>query len=850
MCSPPDPEGGEAGVFTAASCLQGNLTEVPLDLPPSLLSLDMRGNNISRLGDGLAGLQWLQSVDVSSNSLAVLEADDLVNLTALGAVDFSFNAIHTIRVGAFRDLAAVRVLDLSHNQLKSLGRETLLGLGSLQLLNLTGNVISEVSNLTFLYLGRLTTLDLSHNQLHHLPPLVFQGLDSVRTVLLHHNHLLSVTSVFPGLQQLHALDLSHNQLQTLVGDTFVSVPALRSLHLSFNNISQISPRAFGNSTSLGVLDLKANPLQQLDGRLLGDLSRLEALDLSQMPYLRSVRFDALEGAHSLSLLNLSHNPSLSFVHPQLLAPAPRLTVLDLRSDNISALSHVTFHSNPRLAHVYLADNPLLCGCGLAWLTGPAPRHNQSLVTDVDLVRCLLQSNGSSVPVRHVSQEAVQCNNVSLLNVTGAVAARVGSQLLLRCDHEADETGVLTWVTPRGRTFHYHPFHPHATSHLVDEQVTRDLGGPFHSRHWWHWEGGYRSDLQYSADHILLLADGSLYVDYVLRTDAGPYRCTVHNWHHNQSATVTVRLDYSILFEVKVMSMVVGLACAVTFFTLNAVYVIIMWGARKLVNKRRRERIHHLLESLDDYRTSQIARIRTNYSSQLNRIRDHYHSQSMRLKEHYSTQMKRVRRGCSNQVERIRDNYHARLTQLKEYSSHQIQQIRDATNNQIMRIRDYGSLQMERLRETYKLQQQHVMKVMEAMNLENCRTVVETECLRTESMMLDMHFPELDVDDNTSTEEASSQHSHNDSVYATALNSDRSSVESLATVVKSDLEDELLAEDVTIEVLPSDPPPGEGCGEPLRDADSLSDVVFPLDEVVDELDVCSPAGSDHVRETVV
>ena len=261
------------------------------------------------------------------------------------------------------------------------------------------------------------------------------------------------------------------------------------------------------------------------------------------------------------------------------------------------------------------------------------------------------------------------------------------------------------------------------------------------------------------------------------------------------------LDYNILFEVKIMSLVVGTACAVTFFLLNAVYVSIMWVARKLINKRRRERINKLLVNLDDYRTTQIQRIRTNYSYQLGRIREHYNVQSMRLKDNYNVQMKRVRQGCSNQVERIRDNYHTRLTNLKDYSSHQIHQIREATNNQIVRIRDYGSLQMDRLKETYKLQQQHVLKVIEAMNLENCRTIVETECLRTESMIFDISFPDLD-DDNTLSE-VSSQHSQNDSVYATALNSDSSSKESLVTVVESQHTCEVTVDNSTTEVLPSD-----------------------------------------------
>jgi hypothetical protein len=353
--------------------------------------------------------------------------------------------------------------------------------------------------------------------------------------------------------------------------------------------------------------------------------------------------------------------------------------------------------------------------------------------------------------------------------------------------------------------HYHPFNADSVAHLVPAHTAIADNGSFHKHHDWHSDTGYASDLAYHPEHVVLLSDGSLLVDYVLRSDAGPYTCTVHNSQYRAEAKLTVTLDYNILFEVKVMSLVVGMVCAATFFALNAVYVIIMWVARKLVNKRRRERINKILVSIDDYRATQISRIRANYSNQIGRIRDHYHVQSTKLRDNYNTQLKRVqrvKRGCSNQVERIRDNYHTRMAHLKDYTSHQIQQIRDATNNQVVRIRDYGSLQMERLRETYKHQSKHVMKVMESMNLDNCRNVMEAECMRTDSMMLDINFPdfpEVEEDDDVGEEDTDAGSldvgsQTEDSLYATAFNTDASSQESLETLMAR-------VQDITVEILP-------------------------------------------------
>ena len=45
-------------------------------------------------------------------------------------------------------------------------------------------------------------------------------------------------------------------------------------------------------------------------------------------------------------------------------------------------------------------------------------------------------------------------------------------------------------------------------------------------------------------------------------------------------------------------------------------------------------------------------------------------------------------------------------------------------------------QMARLREQYKLQQQHLLKLLELLEIGNCVTVIEAECTRTESTIFD------------------------------------------------------------------------------------------------------------------
>uniref|UniRef100_A0A0B7AYH0 Ig-like domain-containing protein n=1 Tax=Arion vulgaris TaxID=1028688 RepID=A0A0B7AYH0_9EUPU len=327
-----------------------------------------------------------------------------------------------------------------------------------------------------------------------------------------------------------------------------------------------------------------------------------------------------------------------------------------------------------------------------------------------------------------------------------------------------------WTTPAGNTFYQHHFHPDASQHLLTpEDIQPD--SKFHDGHYWHHTSSYRSELSSYSDRILILSDGSLYIDYLLRTDAGPYICQVSNVQYNQTVTVKLYVECHLSGHVKIFGLITGLICALSFFTLNVIYVIISWIARRLVNKRRREIIRQMLENLNAYKSTQIGRIHENYTHQISRVRNQYHIQGARLHRNYTSQVTKVKRGCSNQVERVRDNYNNKLAQLRDYSSNQIMQIRERANGQIIRIRDYGAVQLEKLRETYKFQQQHVLKLLDTMNLENCRNIVETECMKAESMMYDIDL--LGDDDRTD-----SPSSPGDSEYSTAVSSPSSSPEDL------------------------------------------------------------------------
>jgi hypothetical protein len=196
-------------------------------------------------------------------------------------------------------------------------------------------------------------------------------------------------------------------------------------------------------------------------------------------------------------------------------------------------------------------------------------------------------------------------------------------------------------------------------------------------------------------------------------------------------------------EVKIFSLFVGLGCAASFFMLNLIYVFIAAAARKCISQRRREAIMQFLENFDQYKTNKLASLRENYNNQGARIRETYQNRMTKLRENYNTQMTRLREGASHikegtthRVDIIRDKYQIKQRKLREYSSQQLHQLRDTYNTQLLKVRDYGSLQLGKIHKKYKLKQKHMIKLLDTLNIDNCRTVIESECTRTESMLFE------------------------------------------------------------------------------------------------------------------
>lgn len=720
---------------TTISCAHKNLTRIPAELSINEWP-DLNQNNESDAGIRIWNFTRILSLDLSFNIVVIVEEQDFINQQQLQVLSLKNNRITEIEWGSFRPLTSLLTLDLFGNNLTSLDNYTLFGLTSLKTLNLSGNQIAELGNASFSSLTVLDILDLSFNLITSVDCSSFTGLSYLRVLNLSHNSISYIDSfTFQSLLNLEALQLATNNIEYLNRRILMGMKRIKYLDLSSNNLVNISADTFGENSVLESLIMDRNPIEKITSFLLRKQEKLKYLSISYMQNLDYLSPHVFEHLTGLKTLEINNNAKLSVISGDVFMSLGSLQLLDLSNNNLTVLTDSLRGNNQGLS-LYIGGNHFLCDCLSGWIIEVIQQNNSFIdIHDKYNLTCTNPFNGELYLMSETNRGALQCDNVSIINCTGNTQAEVGSMVVFKCEIEGTPHASITWITPRNKHLTYHNFHPYAIQHLQHPNNTMP-GGMSHTNHPWHNSNTYHSERLNDPKRIIVLQDGSLFIDYVLRSDAGRYTCIAKTPHYQTSQKTRLTLDYKAMYDVQITSLIVGVGCAATFFMLNLIYVLISAAARRCINQRRREAINHLVENLYQYKSTQVTKIRDNYSVQVNRIREQYHYQLTRLRGNYTRQKVRIKDGCSHQMERIRDNYNTQTGKLKDYTSHQLDQLRDMYNNQLLKIRDYGSSQLDKIRKKYKLKQQHVLKLLETVNIDNCRTMIDTECVKTGSALFE------------------------------------------------------------------------------------------------------------------
>lgn len=730
-------------------CSNVSLHDLPQDIPEGTnhlnLSNNLLGVSINNRENETSGLNITQQYHTSWNKVSFSDLlNDTHNLTSL---DLSSNFIDKIDIlGQLHHLTSLRHLTISNNKIRQIcHQKTYFNLSSkLYALDLRKNDVSDLTTQFFKYFSHLQMLWADRNSLRDFSLALSHSEETrhpLRFISLSHNLIKFIDPVtFRQFQELETLDLSYNRLTSISGIWSDQCSNMQTMSLSWNPISHISDGSF---------------------KACGNLTSLDISGLQNMSTLKSKSFD---GLHNLKLLNLSHS-SLTVIYPQTFLYMSNLKDLDISFNALQLMYDNTFQSGQNNMSINLGGNPWRCNCDMNWMKTWLLRDFHSVMP----VICSSPYNLKNIALTDLSLKQLDCHSAQILNYTQTAYLKIGTSATLDCIVNGSPQPWVKWTTPQKRVFQYHPV-------LTEFPLGFPDMAKYHEKHHWHKQDTFFSEQDSNENRIHVLNNGSLFIDYVTRMDAGRYICLTENSYGNQSSVTFVTLDYLIIFDVTFWSISVGLICAGVFLlfglTVGLFRIISTQCSRS--EKEKRKSMAQVLQNLNEYRTAKVdqfsayktakldqlsafknakvGKLRTYKQATLQSVLQHMQT----LQEHYTSQIGKVKDNCSQQVEKLRESYNNQASKFKLYKSSQVgrlkgykaeklDKLREHYNHQALKIKDYGSQQMTKLREQYKLQQQHLLKLLELLDIGNCMNAIEAECMRTDSMIFNDDLLNLEFD---------------------------------------------------------------------------------------------------------
>ncbi|CRX38367.1 leucine-rich repeat domain-containing protein [Estrella lausannensis] len=252
-------------------------------------TLDLSRVGLTSLPEELRYFKGVTEVDLSCNSLTVLDGELKTMWPHLKSFKLSCNKIKCISPGFFSGLQQLTSLTLKKNALTSLAAFIDSDLPALERVDLSDNLLSEFKQGCFAGSPKLKSLIVSNNSLRRLP-------ERFGSLWL----------------QLEIVNLGFNRLENLPGDFLESNKKVRQVYLQQNQLKDLQNGFGGSWEKVEYLSLKLNDLKLLPDSFGEGLSSLKLLDLSY----NNLRIlpSGLSQLKALELLHITQEakPAVSF----------------------------------------------------------------------------------------------------------------------------------------------------------------------------------------------------------------------------------------------------------------------------------------------------------------------------------------------------------------------------------------------------------------------------------------------------------------------------------------------------------------------------------------------------------
>lgn len=304
-------------------------------LPFGSQVLDITWNRLDRIPKFNQNVDQLQIFRLQNNHIEKIRADDLAGLKFLNELDVSNNAIDAMELGAFQDLRALKKLNLGYNNLRSIPENIFRPLRNISHLILSGNDLNELlteKNLFYNFQVSEQTLQVLELEYCHLTWLSVESAVALKEIRLRGNSFFKQLPLLPPSIKL--LDLSGNPLR-------------RWTAFYDGQLRQLEILLLEDMPNLYILEVSS--LASFHG-----LHKISLQNSKNFTYFGELAFDEIESQHR------GGEEENVFV---------KLNEIILTGTNVRKLSENLHQYLPKVEIIALDGCPMVCDCDLKWLMG-------------------------------------------------------------------------------------------------------------------------------------------------------------------------------------------------------------------------------------------------------------------------------------------------------------------------------------------------------------------------------------------------------------------------------------------------------------------------------------------------